>query len=98
MDMNPLRRALDPANLPRSFDARSEWPGMLSGVQDQGWCAASWALSTAAVASDRYAIMSMGRETPHLAAQHLLDCNNRKQHGCSGGHLDRAWYFTRKFG
>ncbi|KAE8750029.1 Cathepsin BSer [Frankliniella occidentalis] len=98
LHMNPLRHTLDPPNLPASFDARTVWPGALSPVQDQGWCGASWALSTAAVASDRYAIMSLGRETPRLAAQHLLDCNNRKQHGCNGGHLDRAWYFTRKFG
>lgn len=101
LSMNPLRHPPDPPNLPLSFDARGHagWPGVaLSPVQDQGWCGASWALSTAAVASDRYAIMSQGRETPRLAAQHLLDCNNRKQHGCHGGHLDRAWYFTRKFG
>ncbi|KAJ1519663.1 hypothetical protein ONE63_004929 [Megalurothrips usitatus] len=96
--MRAIRVPPEPANLPLSFDARSHWPGMVSAVQDQGWCGASWALSTAAVASDRYAIMSMGKERPRLAAQHLLDCNNRKQHGCNGGHLDRAWYFTRKFG
>ncbi|XP_034250308.1 tubulointerstitial nephritis antigen-like [Thrips palmi] len=98
LSMTPLRHPPEPPSLPASFDARSTWPGQLSAVQDQGWCGASWALSTAAVASDRYAIMSLGREAPRLAAQHLLDCNNRKQHGCNGGHLDRAWYFTRKFG
>ncbi|KAK3923301.1 Tubulointerstitial nephritis antigen-like [Frankliniella fusca] len=96
--MHPLHHTLDPPNLPASFDARVAWPRAVSPVQDQGWCGASWALSTAAVASDRFAIMSLGHETPSLAAQHLLDCNNRKQHGCNGGHLDRAWYFTRKFG
>ncbi|XP_049763457.1 tubulointerstitial nephritis antigen-like [Schistocerca cancellata] len=98
MRMRPVKRVLDPSRLPRSFDARSKWPGMLSSVRDQGWCGASWAISTADVASDRFHIMSKGTEPVTLSAGHLLECNSRGQRGCQGGNLDRAWLFMRKFG
>lgn len=86
------------ARLPRSFDARTRWPGRVSRVADQGWCGASWAVSTAQVASDRFALMSSGEEDARLAPMHLLACNTRGQRACNGGHLDRAWFFLRKYG
>lgn len=46
--------------LPRTFDARNKWPGLVAGSFDQDWCGSSWAVSTVAVASDRFAIMSRG--------------------------------------
>ncbi|XP_029159391.1 uncharacterized peptidase C1-like protein F26E4.3 isoform X1 [Nylanderia fulva] len=96
--MNPVRRIYDPDALPREFNARTHWPRDISDIHDQGWCGASWAISTADVASDRFAIMSKGAEGVKLSAQHLLSCNNRGQQGCKGGYLDRAWLFMRKFG
>lgn len=96
--MNSVRRIYEPESLPREFDARSRWPRDISGVEDQGWCGASWAISTARVASDRFSIMSKGAEHVALSAQHLLSCNSRGQQGCNGGHLDRAWMFMRNFG
>lgn len=50
-----------------------------------------------AVASDRFAIQTKGKETVELAPQHLLSCV-RKQSGCQGGHLDWAWNYIRKIG
>ncbi|KZC09063.1 PREDICTED: uncharacterized peptidase C1-like protein F26E4.3 [Dufourea novaeangliae] len=96
--MNSVRRIYDLESLPREFDARTRWPRDISGVDDQGWCGASWAISSARVASDRFSIMSKGADSVDLSAQHLLSCNNRGQQGCSGGYLDRAWMFIRKFG
>ncbi|XP_025074129.1 uncharacterized peptidase C1-like protein F26E4.3 isoform X2 [Pogonomyrmex barbatus] len=96
--MNPVRRIYDPDALPRMFDSRTRWPRDISGIHDQGWCGASWAVSTADVASDRFSIMSKGAENVELSAQHLLSCNNRGQQGCRGGYLDRAWLFMRRFG
>ncbi|GAB0100600.1 tubulointerstitial nephritis antigen-like [Sergentomyia squamirostris] len=81
----------------RSFDARDQWPGLVSRVVDQGWCGSSWAVSTTSVASDRFAILSKGREVVHLAPQQLLSCV-RKQRGCNGGHLDVAWNYLRRIG
>ncbi|KAF5291933.1 hypothetical protein FQA39_LY14165 [Lamprigera yunnana] len=96
--MSPVRRIYDPRTLPAQFDAKEKWPTYLSPIQDQGWCGASWAISTAAVASDRYAIVSKGLEKIHLSAQNLLSCNDRGQQSCSGGYLDKAWLFLRKYG
>lgn len=53
LKMNPVRRIYDPNALPREFDSDQKWPGFITEIQDQQWCASSWAVSTAAVASDR---------------------------------------------
>lgn len=98
MRMRPVLRRYDASRLPRSFDARTKWRNYIHGIKDQGWCGSSWAISTAAVGSDRFAIMSQGVEKIELSAQHLLSCNNRGQQGCHGGSLDRAWMFLRKYG
>lgn len=95
--MNAVSSHYNP-NLPREFDARTKWPNDIAPVQDQGWCGASWAVSTADVASDRFAIMSKGHEKVRLSAQQLVSCNHKGQHGCKGGYLDKAWQFMRKAG
>lgn len=84
--------------IPESFDARTHWPELLEPVMDQGDCASSWAFSTAAVASDRLSIQSNGTMKVDLSPQHLLSCNVKRQQGCHGGHLDRAWWYLRKRG
>lgn len=84
-------------HLPSHFDATNYWPGFIGEVRDQGWCGSSWAMSTASVASDRFAILSKGRETVRLAPQQIISCVRRSQ-GCSGGHLDTAWNYFRKVG
>lgn len=96
--MHPIKQKYDPNSLPASFDARIEWKNQLQDVRDQGWCAASWAFSTAAVAADRLAIQSQGSQVYSLSTQNLLACNNRGQQGCNGGHLDRAWNYMRRSG
>lgn len=96
--MNPIMQRYDENELPISFDGRLHWTNWLQGVRDQGWCGASWAFSTAAVASDRFAIQSGGNRIYPLSVQNLLACNNRGQQGCKGGHLDRAWNYMRRYG
>lgn len=83
--------------LPEEFNSFDNWNGMMSDIKDQGWCGSSWAVSTASVASDRFAIHSKGKETVTLSPQHLLSCVRRQQ-GCKGGHLDWAWNYFRKIG
>lgn len=51
--MNPVKRYYNPASIPREFDSVTKWPRYITGIQDQQWCGSSWAISTAAVASDR---------------------------------------------
>jgi hypothetical protein len=98
MKMTPVRHTYDPQSFPREFESEMKWPRWISGIQDQGWCGSSWAISTAAVASDRFAILSKGREQIMLSAQHLVSCDIRGQQSCNGGYLDRAWSYIRKFG
>ncbi|GBP24916.1 Uncharacterized peptidase C1-like protein F26E4.3 [Eumeta japonica] len=88
----------EPGALPASFDARTQWPQYVTPVQDQGWCGSDWAVSTAAVLADRFAIQSKGHLTERLSAQALLSCNTRGQQGCKGGHIDTAWQFATKHG
>lgn len=93
--MSRLSNKMD--GVSQSFDARQNWPNSVSEPKDQGWCGSSWVVSTAAVASDRFAILSKGKEMVDLSAQQLLSCV-RKQQGCNGGHLDVAWSYLRKTG
>eukprot|EP00057_Strongylocentrotus_purpuratus_P010528 XP_011665002.1 PREDICTED: tubulointerstitial nephritis antigen-like [Strongylocentrotus purpuratus] len=99
LTMHQIQNDMPPEAIPEEFDARAQWPGLVEGVQNQGNCASSWAMSTAATASDRLAIQSNGTfKYMHLSPQHLLSCNVKRQQGCAGGHLDRAWWYMRKRG
>ncbi|XP_067862481.1 tubulointerstitial nephritis antigen-like [Heptranchias perlo] len=99
MNMNELNMDMDSNDiLPRYFNAADKWPGMIHDPMDQGNCAASWAFSTAAVASDRISIQSMGHMTAALSPQNLISCNTRNQRGCNGGRIDGAWWYLRRRG
>ncbi|KAL3287518.1 hypothetical protein HHI36_001987 [Cryptolaemus montrouzieri] len=97
-NMNPVKKIYNPNDLPRQFDAYREWPNYLSPIQEQGDCASSWAISTAAVASDRFGIVSKGQETVRLSAQNLISCDIRGQQSCKGGYLDKAWAYIKRYG
>nr|XP_032826307.1 tubulointerstitial nephritis antigen-like [Petromyzon marinus] len=95
--------------LPDEFDSRVRWPGLIHAPEDQGNCAASWAFSTAAVASDRLSIQTLGRVRHGLSPQQLLSCDPQGSHpgwrpaqgaagGCRDGRLDRAWWYLRHAG
>uniref|UniRef100_A0A8C5L6G7 Tubulointerstitial nephritis antigen-like n=1 Tax=Jaculus jaculus TaxID=51337 RepID=A0A8C5L6G7_JACJA len=99
MNMNEIYTVLSPREvLPEAFEASEKWPNLIHEPLDQGNCAGSWAFSTAAVASDRVSIHSLGHMTPVLSPQNLLSCNTHHQQGCRGGHLDSAWWFLRHRG
>lgn len=96
--MTRITNKLDLEKLPRNFNSINHWPnGFISDIVDQGWCGSSWAISTTSVASDRFAVLSKGKEIVKLAPQQMLSCV-RNQQGCSGGHLDRAWNYIRRVG
>ncbi|XP_026785377.3 tubulointerstitial nephritis antigen-like [Pangasianodon hypophthalmus] len=99
MSMNEIQMNMDNNEyLPSYFNAAEKWPGKIHEPLDQGNCAASWAFSTAAVASDRISIQSMGHMTPQLSPQNLISCDTRNQGGCAGGHVDGAWWYLRRRG
>ncbi|XP_064487254.1 uncharacterized peptidase C1-like protein F26E4.3 [Ornithodoros turicata] len=84
--------------LPDHFDSRVMWPGLIQNIRDQLECASSWAFSTTAVAADRLAVQSRGRDSVQLSPQDLLSCLDPRQEPCSGGHVDRAWRYLMNFG
>ncbi|KAG7501239.1 tubulointerstitial nephritis antigen-like [Solea senegalensis] len=100
MNMNEMQMNMDPQSdqLPSYFNSAEKWPGKIHEPLDQGNCAASWAFSTAAVASDRISIQSMGHMTPQLSPQNLISCDTRNQGGCAGGRVDGAWWYLRRRG
>ncbi|KAJ8334559.1 hypothetical protein SKAU_G00401980 [Synaphobranchus kaupii] len=99
MSMNEIQMNIDSTDhLPPHFNAAEKWPGKIHEPLDQGNCAASWAFSTAAVASDRISIQSMGHMTPQLSPQNLISCDTRNQGGCAGGRIDGAWWYLRRRG
>lgn len=97
-NMNEIKTNLENVFLPYYFNAADKWPGKIHEPLDQGNCAASWAFSTAAVASDRISIQSMGHMTPMLSPQNLISCDTRNQGGCRGGQIDGAWWYLRRRG
>ncbi|KAI4544599.1 hypothetical protein MJG53_002530 [Ovis ammon polii x Ovis aries] len=98
-NMNEIHTVLGPGEvLPRTFEASEKWPNLIHDPLDQGNCAGSWAFSTAAVASDRVSIHSLGHMSPVLSPQNLLSCDTHNQQGCHGGRLDGAWWFLRRRG
>ncbi|KAK1156810.1 tubulointerstitial nephritis antigen-like [Acipenser oxyrinchus oxyrinchus] len=97
-NMNEIKTNLENVFLPYYFNAADKWPGKIHEPLDQGNCAASWAFSTAAVASDRISIQSMGHMTPLLSPQNLISCDTRNQGGCRGGQIDGAWWYLRRKG
>ncbi|XP_017550685.1 tubulointerstitial nephritis antigen-like [Pygocentrus nattereri] len=99
MSMNEIQMNMDNnEDIPSYFNAAEKWPGKIHEPLDQGNCAASWAFSTAAVASDRISIQSMGHMTPQLSPQNLISCDTRNQGGCAGGRIDGAWWYMRRRG
>ncbi|TRY83305.1 hypothetical protein DNTS_006033 [Danionella cerebrum] len=99
MNMNEIQMNMNGNDhLPGYFNAVDKWPGKIHEPLDQGNCNASWAFSTAAVASDRISIQSMGHMTPQLSPQNLISCDTRHQDGCAGGRIDGAWWYLRRRG
>uniref|UniRef100_A0A671P1S7 Tubulointerstitial nephritis antigen-like n=1 Tax=Sinocyclocheilus anshuiensis TaxID=1608454 RepID=A0A671P1S7_9TELE len=99
MNMNEIQMNMNGNDhLPSYFNAADKWPRKIHEPLDQGNCNASWAFSTAAVASDRISIQSMGHMTPQLSPQNLISCDTRHQGGCSGGRIDGAWWYLRRRG
>ncbi|GAB1610555.1 uncharacterized peptidase C1-like protein F26E4.3, partial [Argonauta hians] len=85
-------------SLPESFDSRTKWPGLISDIRDQGDCGSSWALSTAAIASDRLAIGSRGKLVKTISPQNILSCVGGSNNSCEGGNIDQAWGYLRRYG
>eukprot|EP01133_Synstelium_polycarpum_P007432 gene7432-8695_t len=84
------------AALPLNFDARSQWPGCISIVRDQGSCSSCWAQTSTSILADRLCIASNERIKVLLSPQSMVDCSRdcrpnepaACQQGCVGGYMD----------
>lgn len=81
--------------VPTEFDSRTEWPGKVHAVRDQGSCGSCWAFGATEALSDRFFI-EKGTDVV-LSPQHLVSCD-KSNFGCNGGYLDKAWNFMHKTG
>uniref|UniRef100_A0A183CKN1 Pept_C1 domain-containing protein n=1 Tax=Globodera pallida TaxID=36090 RepID=A0A183CKN1_GLOPA len=87
--------------LPKEFDSRKKWPecaGFIGMVTDQGACGSCWAISAAAVLTDRFCIerLKIGKLThtnhpaSYASVQETLEFTPSTD-GCGGGWPEKAW-------
>ena len=72
-------------DVPAEFDTRTQWPGFIHGVQDQGQCGSCWAFGATETLADRFAIASKGAINFDMSAQNLVSCDTTHDMGCGGG-------------
>jgi len=85
------------ANLPASFDSRTNWPQCKPPVRDQAQCGSCWAHGAVESLSWRQCTNGIVSSAMELAPQWLVDCD-RGNLGCNGGQLPAAWSFMSIFG
>lgn len=86
-----------------TFDARTEWPGCIGPIRDQGDCGACWAMAAAEAMSDRLCISSSATEGVaqfvRLSAMDLTSCDAEGENmGCLGGVPLPAWEYAHRSG
>ena len=85
-----------------AFDARTHpnYADKIRGIQDQGKCGISWALSTIDVATDRLSLVhNIKLKNEQLSVQNVLSCTNQEaKDGCQGGRVAYAWGFIKDRG
>lgn len=85
----------DDGDLPESVDWTEE--GAVTSVKDQGACGSCWAFAATASMESSKIIYGDGIESD-TSEQELVDCDTKKDDGCSGGWYDWAWDFVLEEG
>jgi len=93
----PIKEIEVPSALPETFDARTQWPGCIGAIRDQGHCGSCWAFGAVEALSDRFCIGSKGVNKPILAAQDPTSCDPTNA-GCNGGNLGTVWRYMASTG
>jgi len=84
------------ADVPDTFDSRTQWAGLIHPIRDQERCGSCWAFSATEVLSDRASIAAK-KLTPVLSPEDLISCDTSDM-GCQGGRLPTAWSYLTKTG
>jgi len=82
--------------VPASFDARTQWKGLIHPIRNQARCGSCWAFAASEVLSDRFAIATK-KASPVLSPQDLVACDKTDM-GCQGGRLNDAWNYLKTTG
>ncbi|GAM26244.1 hypothetical protein SAMD00019534_094190 [Acytostelium subglobosum LB1] len=86
------------ADIPAAFDARTNWPGCIHAVLNQGQCGSCWAFGASESLSDRFCIASKGAINVTLSPQALVSCDTVLNQGCNGGIPQAAWEYMEAKG
>ncbi|KAJ5075675.1 hypothetical protein M0811_07247 [Anaeramoeba ignava] len=90
----PIKRH-EPQDLPTNFDPRTQWPGCIHAIRDQGKCGSCWAFGSTEALSDRFCIQK--KVNVILSPQELVSCDTN-ENGCDGGFLEMVWKFLEENG
>jgi len=88
----------DATDIPASFDSRTQWPGCIHPILDQGKCGSCWAFAATESLSDRLCIASNKSIDVVLSPQSLVSCDFYGNMGCNGGIPQLAWEYMELAG
>jgi hypothetical protein len=63
--------------LPKTFEGKKQWKGLLTPVLNQGECGSCWAYATTACLADRFNIQSEGKLHLQLSPVRLILCDDQ---------------------
>lgn len=83
------------ADIPDSFDSRTQWANCpsISDIRDQAACGSCWAFGAVESMSDRICIKSDAKTVVYISAEDLATCCRTCGNGCEGGYLEAAWEY-----
>jgi len=85
-------------SVPSSFDARTQWPGCVHPVRNQGQCGSCWAFGATESVEDRFCVFSNGSQNFTLSVEQLVSCNLFGMEGCNGGEPVSALTYISEWG
>jgi len=76
-------------DLPKNFDSRVIWEGLISPIKNQGTCGSCWAFATTSTLADRFNIQSLGLYDVDLSPTRMILCNFQSGEFDTGRTLDK---------
>ena len=98
--MPPLRTLMPPAentDVPKEFDARTQWKTCIHDIRNQEHCGSCWAFAASEAFSDRVCIASQSKISDVYSPENLFECD-KGDYGCDGGMLSTVWKYLESDG